>query len=156
MCFHRFSASWEILGAQKAYVFTGFLPSDKSWEFKNHMFSQVFCLLGRLGGCKNICFHRFSASWEILGAQTPCVFTGVLPPGKSWVLKKHVFSQVICLLGYRRCSKTMCFHRFSAFWKNLGAQKTCVFTNCPPSARPWGLQNNVFSQVFCLLGSLGD
>ena len=52
-------------------------------------------------------------------SQKPCAFTGFLPPGKTWGLKNHVFSQVVCLLGKTArgrktgtCggSKHICFH----------------------------------------------
>ena len=71
---------------------------------QNHVFSQVFCLLGGFGGSKTICFyrfsaggfgcsktmcvHRFSASWEVSGASTPYVFIGFLPHGRFWGVQK--------------------------------------------------------------------
>ena len=99
-----------------------------------------------------MCFHRFSAFWEASGAQKPYVVTGVLPPGKSWVLKKHMFSQVFCLLTNLGNSKIICFHRCFVSWGGLGVVKSYVFIGFLLPGKFWGLKHHVFSQVVCLLG----
>ena len=79
-------------GAKTLCVFLGLGTPGNLSASKSPMFSQALGLPAASGEAKTLCFHRFWASWRLLGKQKPYVFNVFGPPGGVRGTKNLVFS----------------------------------------------------------------